>query len=394
MFEKIILGILSILVVMGIAWLFSDNKKKIRIRTVIVGVTIPILLLLFFQKVPIGIDILNGITDGFLKVISFAQDGIDMVFGTKLNSLFIIGVMMPVVFMCALIGLLRYWKVIDVLAFILSKTLCKVMKISKLDSLSIISESILAGSEAPIFYQNSIHKMTKSEVFTMITLAFSTTALSILPAYHGMGVPMKFLIENNILALFTGIVVAKIMCPEVEKTDDNVKLEKSGDTSFIGAIGSGAEIGWLIAVKVSAMLIAVVSLVALTNYLLSFVHLSLAEIFGWVLLPLVKLLGVPYHYQELFTKLLAQKIYANEFVSFGTLQASINTLPVVAKMQIIALLQNFANISVCSIEIGSIMALTKCTRIHTLVTKGIWKMLLAGVLSSIMLTGIITLVMA
>lgn len=394
MFEKIILGIVSILVIMGIAWIFSDNRKKVSLRTVSVGVITPILLLIFFQKVPIGIDILNAITDAFLKVISFSQSGIDMVFGTKLNSLFIIGVMMPVVFMCALISLLRYWRVIDVLAFILTKTLCKMIKISKLDSLSIISNGILAGSEAPIFYQSSIHKMTKSEVFTMITLAFSTTALSILPAYHGMGVPMKFLIENNILALFTGLVIAKIMCPETEKTEDDVKLEKSEDSSFIGAIGSGAEIGWLIAVKVSAMLIAVVSLVALANYLLGFVHLSLAEIFGWVLLPIIKLLGVPYHYQHLFTNLLAQKIYANEFVSFGTLQASINTLPLVPKMQIVALLQNFANISVCSIEIGAILALTKSTRVHDMVTKNIWKMLLAGILSSLMLTGIITLAMA
>ncbi len=414
-------GILGMLVLLIIAFLFSANRKGIDWKTVGLGLAFQLLIAVGVLKIPFvqkGFEFVGSI---FVSVLDFTRAGSEFLFSglvadmDSFGFIFAFQVLPTIIFFSALTSLLFYLgliqKVVKALAWLLSKSL----KISGAESLSVAGNIFLGQTEAPLLIKAYLEKMNKSEMLLVMIGGMATVAGAVLAAYIGfLGgddevlrlMYAKHLLAASVMAAPGAIIISKILYPQTEEvnTDVQVSSEKIG-SNILDAIANGTTEGLNLAMNVAAMLLVFIAFIAMINGILgwvgdvtslntwmaentSYAKFSLEAILGYVFAPLMWLIGVAKEDMALMGQLLGIKLAASEFVGYiqlAELKNVANATHLTYNKSIIMatyMLCGFANFASIGIQIGGIGSLAPGQR-KTLSEFGI-KALIGGTIASLM----------
>lgn len=355
----IFFGIISILVLLGIAYLFSENRKSIQLRTILSALAVQMILILFVLKVPIGTRILEAFANGVVKVLSFGNEGLTFVFGDLVSQSFIFAfnVLGLIAFTSALISVLYYLKVIPFLVKYLGKAIAWLLGTTEVETFCSVGNSFLGTTEAPLLTKPFLPDLTRSELFAVVAGGFSSVSVSVIGGYVLMGIDMKYLLIAMATVPFATLLISKIIIPETEASrTNNIEVQDSESSNIFEAIGDGAIQGLQLALNVAAVLIAFLGLIALLNYLLSFLGISFSSILGIIFTPLAWLFGIPRNEVAPFATLIGTKIAMNEFVAFTELGGMLHMLSPRTQAILSVALCNFANFSSIGIAVAGFKA--------------------------------------
>lgn len=368
------IGILGIIVIIGIAYLLSDNKKKINWRLVATGFGLQIVFALLILKVPFGRIFFEKVSSFITKILDFTTEGSNFLFGNLMDQdsfgmIFAINVLPTIIFFSALMGILYYLGIMQAIVKFIAKGMCKLLGTSGAETLSAVGNIFLGQTEAPLLVRPFIKDMTKSELNAIMVGGMATVAGGVMAGYIAMGVNAGHLLAASIMAAPAGLVLAKIMVPEVgepkTKNSTDIEVEKTA-SNVVEAAANGASDGLMLALNVAAMLLAFVALIAMFNYLIGLVggifgfpELSLNWILGKIFSPLAFVMGVPTSDLTAAGNLLGQKVMINEFVAYSDLSTLISSGALQEKTVLIMTyaLCGFANISSIAIQVGGIGAM-------------------------------------
>ncbi len=413
-----LLGMVSLIV---IAFLFSSNKKAIDWRTVGVGLGAQLLIAVGVLKVPFVQRIFEWVGSLFVSVLDFTRAGSKFLFEglvvdmDKFGFIFAFQVLPTIIFFSALTSVLFYLGWIQKIVKLLAMLLTKLLKISGAESLSVAGNIFLGQTEAPLLIKAYLEKMNKSEMLLVMIGGMATVAGAVLAAYIGFlggNDPVlrlqfaKHLLAASVMAAPGAIVVSKILFPQVEEvnTDVNVSSEKIG-SNILDAIANGTTEGLRLAVNVGAMLLVFVAFIAMINGILGWVgdittlnnwmvantaykSLSLEFILGYAFAPLMWLIGVATQDMAMMGQLLGIKLAASEFIGYiqlAELKDVTNAVHLNYNKSIIMatyMLCGFANFASIGIQIGGIGSLAPGQR-KTLSEFGM-KALIGGTIASLM----------
>lgn len=394
-------GILGIIVILGIAYLLSNNKKSINYRLVLSGIGLQLVIALLVLKVPFITNFFAMLGRGMGKIEQFATQGASFVyggimidthdgasksFGAPHTFVFAFSVTATIIFVCVLVAILYHIGFMQKVISVIAKVMNFVMRVSGAEALSNVASAFVGQVEAQVMIRPYLPTMTKSELMASMAGSMACIAGGILIVYVNMGAKAEYLLTASLMAAPAALVISKIMYPETEEsqTKGEVKLEvKSPYTNVIDAISHGAADGMKIAINVIAMLIGFIALIAFINWGLGKIYpqLSLDFIFGKLFYPLAWVMGVPGADVETVATLMGQKLTINEFVAFDTLTHRL-AAPLSEKGTMIAsfAICGFANFSSVGMQIGGIGALVPERR-NDLAKLGI-RALIAGTLAS------------
>lgn len=384
----------------GIAFLLSSNRKKINWPLVLKGLGIQIIFAFAILNVPVVEKFFSAVSGIFVKVISFTQEGTNFLFASFItgkieNGLvnFIVQVLPTIVFFSALSSLLYYLGILQLIVKAFAWVMKKILKISGAESLAAAGNIFLGQTEAPLLIKPYLDKMTKSELFCLMSGGMATIAGGVLAAYIGFlggddpvqqAIYAKHLLAASVMSAPAAIVAAKMLIPETEKFDKSLKVnnERLG-SNILEAIANGTSDGIRLAVNVAGMLLVFTAFIAMFNYLFDNIighytglneviasntkydGLSMQFMLGYLFAPLSWAMGVPKEDILLVGQLLGEKTILNEFVAYVTLGDMKSAGPnafgqfVHEKSMIMATyaLCGFANFASIGIQIGGIGAL-------------------------------------
>ncbi len=414
-------GILGMLVLLFISYLFSANRKAINWKTVGIGLCIQLIIAIGVLKVRWVEKVFDTIGKVFVEILEYTTKGSEFIFKGLVSDMdtfgfiFAFQVLPTIIFFSALTSVLFYLgiiqKVVKGLAWLLSKSL----GISGAESLSVAGNIFLGQTEAPLLIKAYLEKMTKSEILLVMIGGMATVAGAVLAAYIGfLGGDdqilrlqfAKHLLAASVMAAPGAIVVSKILYPQTEEvnTDVQVSTEKIG-ANILDAIANGTTEGLKLAVNVGAMLLVFVAFIAMINGILeltgdisglndwvannsSYERFSLEAILGTIFAPLMWLIGVANEDIMLMGQLLGIKLAASEFVGYiqlAELKDMANATHFTYNKSIIMatyMLCGFANFASIGIQIGGIGSLAPGQR-KTLSEFGL-KAVLGGSLASLL----------
>lgn len=417
------MGIIGIVFILGLCFLLSNNRKNINYRTVIVGLILQFLIAFFVLKTAIGQSIFKSLGIGIQKILSFASEGGNFVFGfltdrpEKITEVFGEGAgfvfaltLIPVlIFMMVLVNLLYYFGIMQRVVLFLGKGMYKLMNITGVEAMSNIANAFVGQIEAQMLIKPHLKKMSMSQLLSTMTGSLATISGSIMAVYIGMGVPAEYLLAASFMNAPGALVISKIIFPEnkknIEQKDFSMDNEPVG-VNIIDAIANGASTGLKVSLNIIAMLIGLIALIALFNYLLGILgtflvttlgvpsqigalniaDLSLSGILGVLFSGFAFLLGVPVN--EIFTvgSLMGEKLVFNEFIAYAHMTGL--EVPLSSKALIISsfALCGFANFGSIAIQIGGVGELEP-SRKQDLARLG-YKALICGTLTSYISAGI------
>jgi len=416
------ISFVGILVLIALAFLLSNNKKKVRWKTVGWGFSLQFVFALLILKTQFGKECFEIINDVIVAFLSFTRDGAGFVFGKLIDhsvpvslkspgiafgtnqeyvantgAFFAFTVLPTIIFFSAFIGVLYHLgivqKVVQGVAWVMAKT----MKTSGSESLSASANIFVGQTEAPLVVRPYIQNMTMSELMAVMSAGFATVAGGVMAAYVAMlqkDIPniAGHLMAASIMSAPAALAIAKIIYPETEESETagTIKTQYKKETqNIIDAAADGAGQGVKLAINIGAMLIAFIALMALLNGLLGWVGgligfeaLSLSWIFGKLFSPLAFIFGIPWSDCAQMGDLLGTKIMINEFVAYAKLQAFANSGEISQRTAIIAsyALCGFANVSSIGIQLGGLGGIAP-ERKHDLAILGV-RAMIAGAFAS------------
>ena len=367
-------GVIGVIVLLGIAYLLSNNRKMIDTNIIIWGLGLQISFAFIILKTPLGEYIFTYLNNIIVKLISFADAGSDFLFTSFIPEVgyhvalisFAFRALPVIIFFSSLIAVTYYFGIIQFIikkiAFIMEKT----MKTSGAETLSVSANIFVGQTEAPILIRPFISSMTKSELMAIMVGGFATVAGSVMALYVSWlnNVPniAGHLLAASVMSAPAALMIAKVIYPETERpktvNSDNIDL-KSKDTNAMDAIGRGATDGMKLAANVAAMLIAFISIVAMINFILGYANTSLQEILGMIFKPIAWSMGVPWEEANIVGTLMGEKIVLTELIAFGDLTNYIKNDLLSERSAIIAsyALCGFANVGSIGIQLGGIGAM-------------------------------------
>lgn len=335
---SLVISVIGILCLLAIGWLLSKHKSKIKWRTVFTALAIQFLFGGFVLFVPFGQDVLLATSNGFMKVLSFAAEGISFVLGgfydiSKYGFVFAIHGLLMIIYLASLISVLYHLGVMKIVIALIGGGLQKLLGTSRTESLSAAANIFVGQTEAPLTVKPYISKMTESELFAVMAGGLASVAGSILAGYIAFGVPAPYLIAASFMAAPGGLLFAKLIIPETEKIVDDSKedsVEEDRAANILEAAARGASDGMFLVINVAAMLIAFLSLIGLINGIFGWIgswfgqdDFSLQFILGWLFRPLAFVIGVPWEDSALAGRLIGIKLITNEFVGYLELKQHI-----------------------------------------------------------------------
>ncbi|PTT37312.1 NupC/NupG family nucleoside CNT transporter, partial [Stenotrophomonas sp. HMWF022] len=275
-------GLFGLAVLIGITWLFSNNKRAVDWKLVATGISLQIAFAALVILVPGGRDVFDALGQGFVKVLSFVNEGSKFIFGSLMDVknygfIFAFQVLPTIIFFSALMGVMYHLNVMQAIVRVMAWSITKVMRVSGAETTSVCASVFIGQTEAPLTVRPYIAKMTQSELLTMMIGGMAHIAGGVLAAYVGMlggGDPVqqafyaKHLLAASIMAAPATLVVAKLLIPETGTplTRGTVKMEvEKTSSNIIDAAAAGAGDGLKLALNIGAMLLAFIALIALLN---------------------------------------------------------------------------------------------------------------------------------
>ncbi|WP_457596165.1 NupC/NupG family nucleoside CNT transporter [Hydrogenimonas sp.] len=399
--QQVLMGMVGVVVLLGVAFLFSSNRRAINPRTILGALALQALIPALVIYTDSGAATLQAISDGVQAVIDSAQEGIAFVFGPladvkKSGFVFAIKVLPVIIFFAALMSVLYYLKIMQVVIKVMGGGLQKLLKTSPVESLSAAANIFVGQTEAPLVVKPYLPTMTRSELFAIMSGGLASVAGAVLAGYASMGISLNYLIAASFMAAPGGLLMAKMLEPETEtpKTDAERKLlEKQSEeleaVNVIDAAAMGAADGLKLAANVGAMLIAFVALIALLNMMVGGVGgmfgvegLTIEKILGYLFAPVAFVMGVGKEHLMDIGSLLGMKLIVNEFVAYIDLVKLKESLdPHTLAIATVALC-GFANLSSLAILLGGLGVIAPSRR-GDIARLGM-KAVLAGTLSNFM----------
>ncbi len=405
-------GVLGMAVLLGLAFLFSTDRKAIQRKTVLWGLGLQLAFGLFVLKFEPGRRLFQVAGDAVNKLLSFAFAGSEFVFGelgkrgSSFGFVFAFQVLPTIIFIAAVFALLYHIGVMQVFIRGFAWVMTRVMGASGAESLNIAASIFMGQTEAPLTIRPFLSKLTKSELMCVMTCGMAHVSGAIMTAYIIAGVEAKHLLAAVIMTAPGTLLIAKMLVPETEKplTAGRVEMPPmEKEANFLGALSKGTSDGLRLAINVGAMLISFVALLALVDYMMGGVHnwmawhqmtwfpASLEQLFGWIFAPMAWLIGIPWKDAGIVGNLLGTRMALNEVVAFSKLGPMKGTLDPRTFMIATFALCGFANFSSIGIQIGGIGALAPEQR-GNLARLGI-RAMLAGTMANLMsacIVGILT----
>ncbi|WP_260285813.1 NupC/NupG family nucleoside CNT transporter [Peribacillus aracenensis] len=359
---KFLIAILGLLIVFGLALLASSDRKKVKIKPIILMVVIQLILTYLLLNTKFGLVIINSIADAFGKLLEWANEGITFVFGGIVNegaSPFFLNVLLPIVFISALIGILQHFKILPFIMKWIGFLLSKVNGMGKLESYNAVASAIVGQSEVFITLKKQLGAIPPSRMYTLCASAMSTVSMSIVGAYMTMIEP-KYVVTAIVINMFGGFIIASIINPyTVTDEEDILPVEEGAEKqSFFEMLGEYIMDGFKVAITVAAMLIGFVALIAGINSVFDMVFgISFQDIMGYIFAPFAFIMGVPISETVTAGGIMATKLVTNEFVamlSLGEASAALSdkTIGIVS-----VFLVSFANFSSIGIIAGAVKGL-------------------------------------
>ena len=417
---SIVRGIIGLSSIILIAYLLSNNKKRIDWRTIIIGLSTQLVIAVAVLRVEFVRMIFEKIGQGFLAIVTFTNQGSKILFGeladsSKYGEIFVFQVLPVIIFFSALTSVLYYYRIIQKVVSGLAWMLTKFLNISGQESLAVAGNIFLGQTEAPLLVKGYLDKMNKSEYFLLMTGGMATVAGSGLDAYIGFlggDDPIqrievaKNLIIASVMAAPGAIVISKLMFPQTEEVTKNIEISTDvTGTNLLSAITNGTRDGIKMAVNVGAMLLVFLALIALVNGIFyqiadvfglnnwieqntDYQSFSLELILGYLFAPLMWLIGIAVEDMYLMGQLLGIKLAASEFVAYielASLQDVGNALHLTYQKSVIMatiMLCGFANFASIGIQIGGIGILAPGK--SKLLTELGFKAMIAGTLVSLL----------
>ncbi|WP_461536735.1 NupC/NupG family nucleoside CNT transporter [Spongorhabdus nitratireducens] len=393
---SLLMSLVGMVALMAIAFLLSDNRKAINLRTVGGAFAIQAGLGALVLYVPAGREMLLAVSEAVSNVIGYANNGIGFLFGDlgkfKLGFIFAINVLPIIVFFSSLVAVLYYLGIMQKVVSILGGGLSKLLGTSRTESLSATANVFVGQTEAPLVVRPYISKMTQSELFAVMCGGLASVAGAVLAGYASMGVELKYLIAASFMAAPGGLLMAKIIKPETETPHDGGAEDMEEDdkpANVIDAAASGASSGMQLALNVGAMLLAFIALIAMVNGLLGWTgglfgmpELSMEMILGWVFAPIAFLIGIPWSEAIAAGSFIGQKLIVNEFVAYAGFVEVRDTFSAHSQAIITFALCGFANLSSIAILLGGLGCMAPNRR-GDIARMGL-KAVAAGTLSNLM----------
>ena len=426
--KSVLKGILGMLVLLLIGFLFSKDRKNIPWKTVAIGLIIQIVLAIGVLYVPFIRTTFEFFGQIFVKILDFTKAGSEFLLGDLMNAetygfIFLFQVLPTIIFFSALTSLLFYWGIIQKVVYALAWIFTKALKISGAEALSVAGNIFLGQTEAPLMIKAYLEKMSKSEILLVMTGGMATLAGGVLAAYIallGGNDPQlrlefaKHLLAASVMAAPAAIIFSKMLLPPTEEINKVIEVSKDKiGSNTLDAISNGTTEGVKLAVNVGAMLLAFIAFIAMFNFIIGKIgqwttlneliaagtngrynELSLQFILGYTFAPLMWLIGVSSADIVTVGRLLGEKLILTEFIGYISL-AELKATGVFSDPKSIIMatyiLCGFANFSSIGIQIGGIGALAPGRRV--LLSKLGMHALIGGTLASLMSATIIGMIM-
>ncbi|PNZ61770.1 NupC/NupG family nucleoside CNT transporter [Staphylococcus aureus] len=368
----ILIGIIGIIFFLALAFLFSSDRKNIRWKYVGILLAIQLIFAFILLKTTMGIKVIGGISNGFNYLLLKAADGVNFVFGgiqyiDPKQPPFFFSVLLPIVFISAIIGILQYTKILPLIINVLGFLISKINGMGRLESYNAVAAAILGQSEVFISIKKQLPYIPKQRLYTLTASAMSTVSASIIGAYFTLIEP-KYVVTAVVLNLFGGFIIASIINPyKVNEEDDKLLVEETEERqqSFFEMLGEYILDGFKVAVIVGAMLIGYIAIIALLNGIVSNIFSTVSggaiswdfqTLIGFVFAPFAFLVGVPWQDAVQTGSVMATKLLSNEFVAMQAL-GKLSDLSEHAKGVTSVFLVSFANFSSIGIISGAIKSL-------------------------------------
>ena len=418
--SSLIRGVIGMLALLIIAFLFSSNRKAINWRTVGIGIAAQLLLAFGVLKITIVQKVFEFVGQIFVLILDFTAAGSEFLLGGMMDVdsfgfIFLFQVLPTIIFFSALTSVLFYIGLIQIVVKGLAWVLTKLLGISGPESLSVAGNIFLGQTEAPLMIKAYLERMTRSEILLVMVGGMATVAGGVLAAYIGFlggddpAMRLQFakhLLAASVMAAPGAIVVSKILYPQQQTVNSDVEVssEKIG-SNILDAIANGTTEGLKLAANVAAMLLVFIAFIAMINYILGAIggwtqlntlmaeytpysQFSLESILGLIFAPLMWLIGVAKEDMMLMGQLLGIKLAASEFVGYvqlAELKNPANALSLNYEKSVIMatyMLCGFANFASIGIQIGGIGSLAPGQR-KTLSEFGM-KALIGGTIASLL----------
>ncbi|MFC0523343.1 NupC/NupG family nucleoside CNT transporter [Pontibacillus salicampi] len=367
----ILFGLLAIVLVLGIAFLMSNDRKNINYVGIGVMLVFQLATTAFFFNTTIGKTIITAISAGFNKLIEFGKGGVGFVLGNVATktmedgspaSVFFFDVLLIIIFFATILSVLTYLRILPLIIKYIGAFISWITGLPKVESFNAVNSMFFGQSEALLAIKSQFHHLSSNRLYIVSASAMGSVSASIVGAYLGM-LPEQYVLVAIPLNMFSALILGSMIAPvKVKKEDDRVDIKDvSGAKSFFEAMGNGALDGGKIALIVAAMLIAFIASLNLVNAIIQsvFAGVTLQMILGYILAPIAFLMGIPGDELVQAGSLMGTKIVTNEFVAMLELQSLINDSALSEKTVgvVSVFLTSFANFSSIGIIAGTVQGI-------------------------------------
>lgn len=382
-----LISFLGLWVMLGLAWLLSENRRRIHVRLIATGMLFQLIFAVLILKTAAGRIVFDGLQRFVNGIIACGKEGSVFLFGEGFQEHFFAFSVLPlIIFFSCLTSVLFYCGVIQRIVKVLAWVMVRVMDVSGSESLAAAANIFLGHTEAPLMVRPYLASMTRSELMAMLTGGMATIAGSVMAAYVALGIDAGHLLAASIMSAPASLVIAKIMVPEREDspTRGHVRVEvpRQG-RNIIDAACNGASVGLKLALNVGAMVLAFVCLIALVNWGLEQGQfyavwifsgseaaaelppesiLTFQRIIGWVFCPLAWVMGIQSEDVLKVASVLGEKTVLNEFIAYMDLVELKEQLSPRSFTIATYALCGFANFGSVAIQIGGIGAMVPSRR--------------------------------
>jgi len=358
-----LISIVGLVVVLALALIVSNDRKKVKIKPILVMIVVQLLLAGLLLNTHFGLILIKGIAEVFNKLLEYANEGVSFVFGGIANEgqvPFFLGVLLPIVFISVLIGIFQHLKILPFLMKGIGLLLSKINGMGKLESYNAVASAMVGQSEVFITVKKQLGALPPHRLYTLCASAMSTVSMSIVGAYMTMIEP-KYVVTAIVVNLFGGFIISSIVNPyTVEASEDILEVQEEHKQSFFEMLGEYIMDGFKVAIIVGAMLIGFVGLMAAINHTFALLFgISFQQLIGYVFAPVAIIMGVPLAESVQAGGIMATKLITNEFVAMMDLVKVAPTMSERTLGIISVFLVSFANFSSIGIIAGAVKGLNE-----------------------------------
>lgn len=360
---QILIGMIGIVLVLGLCYLVSSSRQQIKWKNIGLLLVLQFLFGFVLLKTSVGTAVVGVFAKGFEQLLLFAGEGVNFVFAgiaNKGQAPFFLNVLMPIVFISAIIGILRYIKILPFFMKWVGLGLSYLNGMGKLESYNGVASGILGQSEVFISFKKELALLSEKRLLSMSISAMSTVSMSIVGSYMALIEP-RYVISALVLNLFGGFIISSLINPyELTSEEDQFSVADDKEQTFFQMLGEYILDGFHVAVTVAAMLIGFVAAIAMINAIFKGITgLTFQEILGYIFAPLAFLSGIPWREAVDAGSLMATKLVTNEFVAMtelakGHWQFSQHTTAILSVFMV-----SFANFSSIGIISGAMKGLNE-----------------------------------